>query len=572
MRRPSPLITKKIVQLPNLITFKQYLYQGANCFKTNKNDKCVSNEDKTLPISDFNKILLYVNSLILENNNGNKDDIGLLLLNCQPVGGFKVDPNVLKGRGSIQNILSRLYAIASKNLVAITEAGDNNVHQTDAKLFEGNNEIQLTVKCKVGEKIDDNAFIYLNNSDDTVEYLFSPPPTNQNRDPQKTVSYHKGDPFSNLKYISSYGINILNVHLPSNGPKKETAIESFLDNCLPTLNELGGIIPHIILGDSNITLSKIGITDVDDVDARNRLMKRFRQKINNLYQDDLYEWALLMNPTKVNKIRTYVFLLNQQINKSNKKEAIEADGTFIAIRYLKSKRIEREWNTYMNGGHFGKDWELCTTVPLGISIGGASNGGPSVDGEVTRSEDSTNVDFLQFDYEISGCLDGNGKLMDRLFIDHTPVQISIDAIKFLLGDAITGTPSWNNIIVLNCGSIVNSSKSWKPTIMNYVSEIMKHDLTLFKKIRKLLSTDDLSIYIHPYIDNQRHKDYDNDYKNFVGDAFGKLPITYTSNPSKESTFHKFATAMYETELNLRKDKGLLTSLGYTAPNAPVNVL
>ena len=295
-------------------------------------------------------------------------------------------------------------------------------------------------------------------------------------------------------------------------------------------------------------------------------MVEFRQAINDVYDpgNSEYEWGLLMNPTPVKKIRTGGFLLNQQVNKSNKVDIneIEADGTFIAFRYLKMKRGTREWKEYIeNGTAFGRYCEIClSNEPKGTSM----NFIPKLvktstdDAVILRSDIPTQVDFLTFDFNVDNCLDQtNGKLLDKLFIDHTPVQMSQGTIQYLMDI----TFSCKNIVVLNCGSIVNSSKSWKPALMNYFDKIKtNHDIKLFQQVRAALP------------DKDNVKIYNNGYDDFVGSSFGKLPITYTSDQSVDTVFHNFAKAMYDAEVGLRKDKGLLTSLGYTAPNAPVNVL
>jgi hypothetical protein len=586
-----PLTDEERAQIEPL---KNALRRAAYCSGQPDEEQC--HKDKSMPETVGTFIIEKFNKILKSANKYNKLD--LLLLKCQPLGGFGVeDPLVLKMDGSIDNILKRLGKIASVNLIAITEAGDISKEQADASRFTelGN------VKCMVDEKnkqgndvkmIDDNAFIYPKSLVEEVgqnkELFFIEAPG------KMTISLHIGDKkqFSNLKYMSSNGIRILNVHLPSSGPEN-TGISVFLNKYMPKPSQLVDGIPHLIVGDSNITSSKTNKTD------RNILMKEFRKSINDLYetQESKYEWGLVMNPTKVHKERKGGFLLNQQVNKSNK-AANEADGSFIAFRYLKTIKTQPNWNTFfVNGGAFGKNWELClapepastnrpapnATLPIspapiipqpgqGTSFGGASIS--DADGIILPPiREAQQVKFLQFDIpivDIENCLNTEtGKMMDRLFIDHTPVEMSLEAIQMLLepGELI-GTPSWKNVIVLNSGSIINSSKQWDDSITDYVSEIKLHDIKLFnevvgilidqggnnvesivRKSNTLVEKEKVDVIVNKIDGNIRN------YELFDGPTFGKFKIDFDA-----PYFDKFVKALYDAENKLRSDQGLVTRL------------
>lgn len=384
-----------------------------------------------------------------------------LLTQCQAIAGFKIDnfDQLKKGEnGNPLKIFERLGKIASENLVALTEAGETDgKYPTDDVMTIGITtgmgidvkDINDKILCGKKDLYDDNSFIFkgLNKLTIDKELTFSNGLETFNK-PMRLK------PFSNLKYIVSNGINILNVHLPSDGPSKET-IDVFLNKYLPTQLELNNIIPDLIVGDTNITCSKTNSLNVSN-ENRENIMKQMVDSIKKLYVDN--NWALLMNTTNVNKIRSYGILLNQQPKKTNKEEASEPDGTAIFIKVDKSMTPEKIQE--LSKINFGQNWILLFN-------------------DTFYRYKHENVDFLKFDTNINGgCLDTNGFLIDRLFIDHTPVQISFNAIKQMTNKTEL-QQTWKNIVVLNAGSITNSTKNWILNILPCINDIQKIDETLY---------------------------------------------------------------------------------------------
>ena len=393
-----------------------------------------------------------------------------LLTQCQAIAGFKIDnfDQLKKGEnGNPLKIFERLGKIASENLVALTEAGETDgKYPSDDVMTIGIttgmginvNDINDKILCGKKDLYDDNAFIFkgLNKSTIDKELTFSNGLETFNK-PMRVK------PFSNLKYIVSNGINILNVHLPSDGPSKET-IDVFLNKYLPTQSEINNIIPDLIVGDTNITCSKTNSLSVSN-ENRETIMKQMLESIKKLYGDN---WALLMSTISVNKIRSYGILLNQQPKKTNKEETAEPDGTAIFIKVYESITPEKIQEISKN--NFGQNWILLFN-------------------DTFYRYKHENVDFLKFDTNINGgCLDTNGFLIDRIFIDHTPVQISFNAIKQITNKSDL-LQSWKNLVVLNAGSITNSTKNWILNILPCINEIQKIDESLYYGMKDVFVPD-----------------------------------------------------------------------------------
>ena len=231
-----------------------------------------------------------------------------------------------------------------------------------------------------------------------------------------------------------------------------------------------------------------------------------------------------MNPTLIKKDRSGGFLLNQQINKSNinkyDKEGRpiessgEADGTIIAFRYSKDINLDI-LNNLKTGKHFGKDWELYLD-------------------EYSNSDTVDSINFLTFNSEPTECLDDSFKLKDRLFIDHSPVQMSLESIQMLTGKQTSS--QWKNLIALNLGSIINSGdKDWNLDKISVLDKIIPIDKTLFKKVRNALTSDETALTSD---EDENGNDYP--YESFNGQAFGELSIT-------NKNVNEVASAMLEAD-------------------------
>jgi hypothetical protein len=434
----------------------------------------------------------------LTNASTSKDSI---LLNCQPVGGFEVDYaeiNVGKN-GNPSKIYERMGEIATKNFIAVTELGElKGVYEGGLKvMIDGlnkklGNEDEYSILGKVlnedVEKFDDNAFIIKNKGNTNTELLFI----------NNTNTLKKPGPASspsNLKFISANGINILNVHLPSDGPQS-TTINEFLNTYLPSQEELKEQIPDLIVGDTNITCLKcnrlLDVTKkandpnpyIDYADPKNdeeietrlsnrsAIMQEMISAISSIYKKQGITWALLMSTTRVDKIRNGGILTNQQANKkmvgSN-----EPDGTAIFIKVTGS--LDDTFLT--DSSNFGYNWILCYNGKFY----------PTPQQELQPKKSA--VKFVHFDEDVDKCLDEtSGFLKDRLFIDHTPVQISFNAIQ-TMNPTLRSVPTWQNVVVLNAGAITCSAtnKNWKLNLIPCMDQIKIIDETLFEEMKKILA-------------------------------------------------------------------------------------
>jgi hypothetical protein len=441
---------------------------------------------------------------------------GLLITQCQAIGGFNIDKDI---KVDIDDIYKRLGKIASVNLVALSEAGDylkavRSDHMRNG-LIAGMETASIngSILDKIDDKFDDTVFIYkdFKESDKPLEFNFS-----ETTQPSSKFTYHKPinntKKFSNLKYINSSGINILNVHLPSSGPEKLENIDTFLKDYLPTVAELNETNVNIIVGDTNITCSKCGLVINDG--NRKLIMQKMLNNVIQIYGD---EWALLMSTTYVNKYRSYGILLNQQPIKSTVKGEPEPDGTAIFIKIKDKSVINTE---FFSKNNFGQGWILLcndTFYMDGFELS-----------KLNLIKEIIPTKFLQFDTPSMDCLDTtNGILLDKLFIDHTPVQISFDAIKIMTG--IQGTvQTWKNLVVLNAGSITNSteSKNWKLNILKCMDEIKEIDKELYEGMYKEMKFNkNLTPEIidgKKYIFNGESGDYDK----IIGEYYGNWKINF----------------------------------------------
>ena len=492
-----------------------------------------------IKVSEFNKCLMreYKDSL---------------LLLCQPIGGFEVDFDLLAKdkNGTPEKIFERLKQISDHNLVAFSEGGE-------LEYSEGTEMFDPMIKVgefKCGQNpfaVDDTGFVGDSNS---IELNFSKGTLNN-------LSLHKGDQsvFSNSKYLKSQGLNILNVHLPSKGPgelykpnvvkavveslapatinSKDIHYESinqFLKTYLPSNEELQ-VIPDIIVGDTNITSSKCVTKNIkSDPTNRMDIIRHITRALNELYTQADYSWGVLMNPITIEKKRSYGFLLDQQINKSNLIEAPEEDGTIIAFKYLIQNKDILKKEFFIE--HSGQYWEVC----LG-----------AIDTDYISVTPNDSVKFLTFDSVPLQCLDEKFKLKDRLFIDHAPVQFSFEgmiSLKKTLGGAssepaspVPASPvpaSPKNLIALNLGSIINSKKMWNLDLIKIIKDIQVIDESLFDQVRNAICKDPLNkLTLEKGMELFK-------YDSFQGKDFGNLLLT-------DNTIDDVAQAMNIAELEIK---------------------
>jgi len=366
---------------------------------------------------------------------------------------------------------------------------------------------------------DDNAFLFkqFNEHDTSIEFNKNDTSNEFNN----KISLRKIGPdkktFSNLKYMSANGLRILNIHLPGDGPNGSNMnIEKFVktyfpsylpppeteltENWKPDLTE----IPHIIVGDSNITCSKCSKSGITN---RDTLLKNFRDAIETLYPVNNFKWALVMNPTLIHKVRVGGFLLNHQIQKSDPNVKAEEDGTFAAFRYDITTDFKLDVYITMQkkfGNYpppFGEHYEVCLSSSLDI-----------------KRSTPVDVKFLDFDTDISTCLNEKTQgyykvqgtkvpritysVIDKLFIDHSIVQINSSLIELLYPTLYSNPIPWSNLVVLNGGSIINAGvKNWtvnETFNSEKMDKIKNIDRELFEKVIASLKNNNTSLPNYTY--------------------------------------------------------------------------
>lgn len=498
----------------------------------------------------------------------------LLIGQCQAMGGFKVNSELLT-LGHPDKIFERLGKISSKNLIALSEYGQLydkkgkpvDQDQTDDMMknvilgMGMNKGVEDIFKCRVESKFDDTVFMYKEFETTDTELLFGKGTT-------KSLTLHKDgyESMSNSKYLKSNGINILNVHLPSNGPGSFEEIGVFLDTCLPSIEELINVIPHVIVGDTNITCLKCyPIPKADSAEQANSQEKHVASFVNLQTRAKIMsemvkatkkkytcEWALLMSTTYVDKYRSDGIMLNQQPTKTVNKGNPEPDGTSIFIRVPDGVVLT---DAVFQG--FGTNWILLCDNKFYMSWKQTPHTLEELTEHVTKPEP---VKFLKFDKEIQECLNGKNQLLDSLFIDHTPVQISFESLNVMIPPPnvtptnVTPTnvtpKSWNNLIVLNAGSIVNSLLKWDLNKLNCMQDIQKIDEDLYNKMRALYNPKDPG-----------------DYDKIDGTTYGNLMITEENTPVLAELFAEADVKL--SKLTCFSPKPPATALNTPPPaNAP----
>ena len=470
------------------------------------------------------------------------------LLECQIMGGFMPNASTFSHNWWKPNIIyERLAHVALKNLVAFSEGGtieskDYNPIMLDelTKVFGDERKLNesfrsMAVLNQMSQPIfNDTGFVYKHFNE---------------KDLDLTSGLSGQCPNSFLKYISSNGLNILNLHLPSAGPIKikeqkndeqvQDSIVKFLDENLPSQEVFKGNLPHVIIGDTNITISKCWGTDQsEDTEGNKRknILRWIKNSMDMKYTHDGHHWVIIMSPIKVEKTRGGGLLNNNQMYKSNVGNK-EEDGTIIAIRCPVSNVMPELIP------ELGSHYQIC----WGLNDEDYSSSVPQ------------EVQFLTFDTAPSECLNDRYMPQDKLFIDHPIVQISFKGINLLQGKLLEDSEnqekktasadspqvanSWTNLVVLNLGSIINSGKkNWKISLMdgNKTETIREADINLFNSMVTALTQNGI---------NSKMSEKEFNYTDFIGPEFGELLMSKTE-PFLTNFAEALQTAHTELESKL----------------------
>ena len=470
------------------------------------------------------------------------------LLECQPIGGFKVERpgedgiNYLTiGDGNPTKIFDRFAKIASNNLVAISEAGSLLVDKHDPLMLD-----RLNLISPFKDKDIKDCLIHQEQNKDVTNKNITFNDTgfvcgvfNSNDKIDTTTT------LSSIKFMDSNNIIILNCHLDSKGPNKfedkknpigwKKKVNKFIKDQFQLHSN--GKSPDVIVGDTNITISKT--KNSSEEITRKELLQCILNEINERYNpnnehDTNKCWVLITSSVKINKIRSGFLLLNNQMYKANKKEIVEEDGTIIAIRTNKDKLSEL--TTEFCNSNFSKNWHMCYHESGENYI------------HKNNSETELIVNFLQFT-DMDKCTNESGMPLDDIFIDHSVLAVSKHAILTLTQSTLTQStstqststqststnitgksqPSWNNLVVLNLGSIINSNNPWILELLNkdILPKIRIADDWLFSRMIVKLT------------------DKNFEYDTYPGEIFGELVFNQDIN-----IIDTFAKAMTRVHMYL----------------------
>lgn len=237
------------------------------------------------------------------------------------------------------------------------------------------------------------------------------------------------------------GIKIASIHLPGDGPK-DKSIAAFLDENLRNLKSEN---VDVVCGDTNIT----------DAKSLNIINSRI-DDITQYFIDFFGGPCVIINSgIKIGKHRRGFVLRNQQLKKSvpESTDDTEADGTIIAIRL----------NCILNG----------YTHKIIENI------------KILNHNTNTNIEnALEFKVQPIHCLDKEGKPVEKVWLDHSVLHLSMSSLCYLIGkEYLENYP--RNLIVINMGSIVNAGfKSWNTKYLPYQKEINEADRDIYNIVCK----------------------------------------------------------------------------------------
>lgn len=377
----------------------------------------------------------------------------------QIAGGFVLPSDqTFLDRFTEENIKNRIETISETNIIAASEVDVKN--KKNIALNQYTNIVGLIDKKTT---VDDTCFIS-KKSNITAFSLIDPDPMVAN------------DEIRNYSTITYKTKQITSIHLSGDGPiapKKPKdapkdalkpppqSIEQFLSSEFTKYGLVGKEI-SVICGDTNITTGKTlgGLT-------RETIGKQISLALKNIFIGD---WLVIMSELKIDKIRTGSFLRNPQIEKSKfKKEGDdgEADGTILAIKLGNDNMTLNAINDMDFPNYYS--FYLNDECKLGTS---------------------RNETYFSFQTDNNNCLEKpNNKLKDRIFLDHSVLQIPLNNLNRLLGivdDENEDTTS--NLIVLNLGSMQNSGlKSWYLKYVKFQNLITTLDTTVYNYIKSFNS-------------------------------------------------------------------------------------
>jgi hypothetical protein len=360
---------------------------------------------------------------------------------CAVAGGFNLPKQEVLQYLKIDSIFERLFKIADNNLVFASEMGEGKLEYNNVKFSTENN-----AKIRGLEPIPDSSVIndtcVLTSSTDIGEALGL-------NSGKYIVEPGKGR--YKLVPINTDGDLVASIHLSGDGPagdkeKDPKTIANFIKSHLPDDKNI-----CMFCGDTNITTLK-----TPGEPSREEIGKQIAGALHELNGND---WLVFMSDLKVDKMRSGFVLYNQQLKKSTYpeegKDSSEADGTIFAIKISNTDAIG----------------SIISDIPSHYSC-------YTKDGTVKKST----VESIEPIYTFSGVnsLDSKGQVIDKIFLDHSVLQLSADKCNALLSP-IALPSDIKNVIVLNMGSIANSGqKNWNTNNIDSYDKIVEADKKLYE--------------------------------------------------------------------------------------------
>uniref|UniRef100_A0A6C0JQK3 Uncharacterized protein n=1 Tax=viral metagenome TaxID=1070528 RepID=A0A6C0JQK3_9ZZZZ len=374
-------------------------------------------------------------------------DIDLEFINtCAVAGGFNLPKQEVLKHLKIDSIFNRLFEIADNNLVFASEMGEGKPEYNNVKFTQANN-----AKIRGLELIHVPDSSAINDTCVLTSSMFIGEALGINSG-KYTVEPGKGR--YKLVPIDDHGNLIASIHLSGDGPagdkeKEPKTIANFIKSHLPNDKNI-----CMFCGDTNITTLK-----TPGEPSRQEIGKQIASALHKLNDN---EWVVFMSDLKVDKMRSGFVLYNQQLKKSTYpeegKDSSEADGTIFAIKISHQSAIDG----------------ILADIPSHYSC-------YTKDGTVKKST----VESIEPIYTFSGdnSLDSNGQVIEKIFLDHSVLQLSADKCNTLLSPIILPTDI-KNVIVLNMGSIANSGqKNWNTNNIDSYDEIVKADKALYDVLK-----------------------------------------------------------------------------------------
>ena len=419
----------------------------------------------------------------------------------QAIGGFEIPlgNSINLEDLKVESIFTRLDKILENNLLAISEL--------NTELNTESQEGTANIADKYN-KTENYKKIGLNSKD--LGFL------TKNMELSQTV---EGD--EKLCLLDNLnGLNILNVHLPSDGPKNKTIQEflkeQFADEQFASLKDQKGSI-NVICGDTNIAEDKVINKNKKDKEKEKERGTQIALALHEIFLGETHgeslvgetldesfvggsenseKWIVILSDIKINKNRRGFILRNQQPAKTSPvgKDDINKDGTIIAIKvktfdktiFEELAKKLKHFSVYDRNGEIYSTNELNALSFEKEEKQKANNTTDKANNTTVKANNPTD--------NANNTTDNANNPTEKVFIDHSVLFMPLTDIQKLVGIQESEDFSNKNLVVLNLGSMVNAGiKNWNTTFIKYQKYINNLDKALFEFMKKkFVNKEDIS--------------------------------------------------------------------------------